>query len=60
MKSDSHAQWLEDKKRFSDLNQVTKPVKQPASAKGLPPEGRDTNEADPSVLYAWENDPHIL
>lgn len=59
MLSDSHETWLKDNARNSDLNTPTEPA-MPKSAMDLPPEGRDTNVADPTTLYSWEKDPHVL
>ena len=60
MRSDSRAVWEEDNARgAAALNIPTAPV-EPASAKGLPPQGRETNAADPAELYSWEDDPQLL
>jgi catalase len=60
MKSNSHDAWVQDNARgFADLNVPTAPA-DPVSARDLPPNGRDTNVKDPTSLYSWENDPHLL
>lgn len=59
MLSDSRAAWAKDNARNADLNYPTDPA-MPASAKDLPPTGRDTNAADPASLTAWETDPQLL
>lgn len=59
MPSDSHEAWLKDKERNAQLNIPTEPA-DPESARDLPAEGRDTNAADPTSLYSWENDPQLL
>jgi catalase len=59
MKSDSHEAWRKDNARGAHLNVPTEPAN-PESAMDLPPIGRDTNVADPTSLYSWENDPHML
>jgi catalase len=60
MKSDSRSTWEKDNARgFEKLNVPTTPA-MPASAKDLPPYGRDTNAKDPVSLYDWKTDPHVL
>lgn len=60
MTHDSREQNAIDNARgFADLNVPTEAA-EPASAKNLPAEGRDTNVADPKELIAWETDPHVL
>ena len=60
MKSDSRETWVKDNARgAADLNVPTMPA-DPATAKDLPPCGRETNAADPASLYSWEDDPQLL
>lgn len=59
MRSDSRDAWEKDKARGAELNTPTV-FACPDSAAGLPPEGRDTNVADPVSLYSWEEDPQVL
>ncbi len=60
MKSDSYDVWRQDNARgAADLNVISTPA-DPITARDLPPNGRDTNVADPKSLFSWENDPHVL
>ena len=60
MESGSRAAWEEDNARgATHLDLATTPA-EPASAKDLPPGGRDTNADDPASLFSWEDDPHLL
>lgn len=60
MKSDSHDAWVQDNARGGiDLNVPTMPAN-PATAKDLPQNGRDTNAKDPASLHSWKDDPQLL
>ncbi len=59
MPSDSREQWRKDNARFADKDEPTEAA-DPASARDLQPEGRDTNADDPKSLTSWENDPYLL
>lgn len=56
---DSDPLWRRRNAAGADLNVPTKPAS-PESAKGLPPEGRDTNVADPTTLTDPMADPFVL
>nr|WP_077074642.1 catalase [Peptoniphilus urinae] len=57
--SKSREEWEKDRAKDKDLDVPTKPA-EPESAKDLPPEGRDTNVADPKTLSDPEDDPYLL
>ncbi len=60
MKSDSRDVWMKDNARgATDLNMPTMPA-DPVTARDLPYIGRDTNVEDPTSLYGWQGDPHLL
>ncbi len=52
-------EWQKLNSRDRSLDEPTKPA-DPESARNLPPEGRDTNAADPKELIDWETDPFML
>ena len=56
---DSDPLWRRRNAAGADLNVPTKPAS-PESAKGLPPEGRDTNVEDPTSLTDPMADPFVL
>lgn len=56
---DSDPLWRRRNAAGADLNVPTKPAS-PASAEGLPPEGRDTNVEDPTTLTDPMADPFVL
>ncbi|MDO5690209.1 MAG: catalase [Tissierellia bacterium] len=59
MPADSRQAWAEENARgFETLNTPSQPA-DPASAKELGPNGRDTN-MDPKELIDWEKDPYLL
>lgn len=55
----SYQEWREEMGKDADKDVPTDPVK-PKSAMDLPPEGRDTNVSDQSVVINWETDPYLL
>jgi len=55
----SREDWQAERARDKELDHPTKPA-EPKSAEDLPPEGRDTNVADPTTLTPWEDDPYLL
>lgn len=55
----SREEWEADRAKDQDLNVPTKPA-DPASAKDLPAEGRDTNAEDPASLSDPMDDPYVL
>lgn len=56
---DSDELWRARNAAGAELNTPTKPAS-PASAEGLPPEGRDTNVEDPTTLTDPMADPFVL
>ena len=56
---DSYQAWRARNQAYADLDEPTTPA-DPASARNLPPEGRDTNAQDPASLYDWKTDPYLL
>lgn len=57
--SDSYQAWRDEMAKDADKNFPTEPV-DPASAKDLPEEGRDTNVTDQSEVINWKTDPYLL
>ena len=55
----SREAWLKTNNAHPELNKPTTPA-EPKSAMDLPPEGRDTNVEDPTMLTPWEDDPYLL
>lgn len=56
---DSYQAWRARNQAYADLDEPTTPA-DPASARSLPPEGRDTNVENPASLYDWKTDPYLL